>query len=98
MQNSTVNVDIGGNVAGSGYVDGNISNLRLTKGQALYTSNFTPSSSALTTTSQGANESHVKFLAMQSSTVTATTKLPGGTTYETGEGQTAPDISTDNPF
>jgi len=67
MQNSTVNVDIGGNVATSGYVDGQISNLRLTKGQALYTSNFTPSSSALTTTSQGATESNVKFLGLNRS-------------------------------
>ena len=67
MQNSTVNVDIGGNVAGSGYADGQISNLRLTKGQALYTSNFTPSTSPFTTTSQGATASNVKFLGLNKS-------------------------------
>ena len=77
---------------------GNISDVRYTVGQAIYTSNFTKPSAPLTTTSQGANASYVSFLGMQSSTVTATTKLPGGTTYETGEGQSAPDISTDNPF
>ena len=64
MQDVDTNVDIGGNVAGAGYVNGRISNLRLTKGQALYTSNFTPSASQLTTTSQGATASNVKFLGL----------------------------------
>ena len=77
---------------------GNISDVRYTVGQAIYTSNFSRPTAPLTTTSQGANESNVKFLAMQSSTVTATTKKQNGTTYEAGEGQTTPDISTDNPF
>ena len=77
---------------------GNISDVRYTVGQAIYTSNFSRPTAPLTTTSQGANESNVKFLGMQSSTVTATTKKPGSTTYEAGEGQTTPDISTDNPF
>ena len=65
MQDVDTNVDIGGNVAGAGNVNGRISNLRLVKGQALYTSNFTPSSSALTTTSQGATAGNVKFLGLQ---------------------------------
>ena len=77
---------------------GNISDVRYTVGQAIYTSNFSKPTEPLTTTSQGANASKVVFLGMQSSTVTATTKKPGGTTYEAGEGQTTPDISTDNPF
>jgi len=64
MQDVDTDVAIGGNVAGSGYADGLISNLRLTKGQALYTSNFTPSSSQVTTTSQGATASNVKFLGL----------------------------------
>lgn len=47
---------------------GSISNLRITKGQALYTSTFTPSTSPLTTTSQGATASNVSLLTCQSST------------------------------
>jgi len=77
---------------------GHISDVRYTVGQAIYTSNFTKPSATLTTTSQGATASNVKFLAMQSDVVTTVTKKPGGTTYETGEGQSAPSISTDNPF
>ncbi len=48
------------------YYKGFISNLRVTKGQALYTSNFTPATEALTTTSQGATASNVKLLCCQS--------------------------------
>tara|TARA_B100001113_G_C21110472_1_gene622993 strand:- start:45 stop:2609 length:2565 start_codon:yes stop_codon:yes gene_type:complete len=43
---------------------GQISNLRYTVGQALYTSNFTPATSNLTTTSQGASEKNVVFLGL----------------------------------
>ena len=43
---------------------GFISNVRITK-QALYTSTFTPSTSALTTTSQGATENNVIYLGCQ---------------------------------
>ena len=43
-------------------LDGYISNFRITKGQALYTSNFTPSTTPLTTTSQGATADNVKIL------------------------------------
>ena len=57
--------------------DGAISNFRFTKGQVLYTSNFTPSTSSLTTTSQGATASNVSVLGLQSSTtVTAFAKSP----------------------
>jgi len=49
-------------------VDGKISNLRAIKGQALYTSNFTPPTEDLTTTSQGATASNVKLLTCQNST------------------------------
>ena len=94
MQNSTVNVDIGGNVAGSGYVDGNISNLRLTKGQALYTSNFTPSTSALTTTSQGATASNVKFLGLNKSIIHMATVTPNPITIGGGD----PTSSTSDPY
>jgi len=57
--------------------DGSISNFRLTKGQALYTSNFTPSTTPLTTTSQGATASNVSVLGLQhSSLLTSFTKSP----------------------
>ena len=94
MQNSTVNVDIGGNVAGSGYVDGKISNIRLTKGQALYTSNFTPSTSALTTTSQGATASNVKLLCCQKSVVNMAAVTPNPITIGGGD----PTPSTSDPY
>jgi len=45
---------------------GYISNYRLTNGAALYTSGFTPSTSPLTTTSQGASASQVEWLTCQS--------------------------------
>jgi hypothetical protein len=51
-----------------GYFSGYISNLRVIKGQALYTSTFTPSTSPLTTTSQGATASNVSLLTCQSAT------------------------------
>ena len=47
---------------------GYISNMRVTKGQAVYTANFTPSTSPLTTTSQGAISSNVSLLTCQSNT------------------------------
>jgi hypothetical protein len=45
---------------------GYISNVRIIKGSALYTSNFTPSTVPLTTTSQGASSSEVELLTCQS--------------------------------
>ena len=58
---------------------GYLSNLRAVKGQAIYTSNFTPSTTPLTVTSQGATASNVVFLGLQSDTdVTAYTKIASG--------------------
>jgi len=54
--------------------DGYISNMRCVKGQALYTSNFTPSTQPLTLTSQGAIESNVGFLGCQTPIVSAVSK------------------------
>ena len=52
-----------GSTGGRSYIfDGHISNVRVIKGQALYTSNFTPSTTPLTMTSQGATQSNVGFL------------------------------------
>lgn len=50
------------------YHTGSISNVRMVKGQALYTSTFTPSTSPLTTTSQGATAANVSLLTCQSTT------------------------------
>ena len=46
-------------------INGHLSNLRVVKGQALYTANFTPSTVPLTTTSQGANAANVSLLTFQ---------------------------------
>ena len=48
------------------YLNGYISNLRVVKGTAVYTSNFTPSTTPLTTTSQGATAANVSLLTCQS--------------------------------
>lgn len=58
-------------VSGTGYkmYGGYLSNLRIMKGQALYTSVFTPSTTTLTTTSQGANAANVSLLTAQSNRV-----------------------------
>jgi hypothetical protein len=47
-------------------LSGYVSNVRLTVGTALYTGAFTPSTTPLTTTSQGATASQVELLACQS--------------------------------
>ena len=59
---------------------GFISNLRITKGQAIYTSNFTKPSQSLTLTSQGATASNVVLLCCNKGTPsngTGSTKTPG---------------------
>ena len=48
FNNPTSDVTIGGNIVSGGYLNGKISNLRLVKGTALYTSNFTSPTAALT--------------------------------------------------
>ena len=60
--------------------DGKISNVRITIGQALYTSNFTspiPAISPLTNSSQGAISDNVKLLCCGQSTTTGSAVTPG---------------------
>jgi hypothetical protein len=48
FNNVASSLTVGGNIAGAGMWNGFISNLRILKGTALYTSNFTPSTAPLT--------------------------------------------------
>lgn len=59
---------IGQSADGAGYFTGNISNVRVVNGTAIYTSNFTPSG-PITKTSQGATASEVILLILNSSTI-----------------------------
>ena len=84
---------LGGYYSNSYPLTGNISNLRVVKGQALYTSSFTPTYEPLTTTSQGAIASNVKLLCFNNASVTGATVTPGTITAVNN-----PTASTDNPF
>jgi len=83
---------IGNQSFGTDYTDGKISNIRITKGQALYTTSFKVPTEPLTTTSQGATASNVKLLCCNNSSVTGSTVTP---TTISNTGSTA---STDSPF
>ena len=72
---------------------GKVSNVRVVRGQALYTSNFTSPTSALTTTSQGATASNVKLLCCQSSSSIIEADVSPSSIFN--EGTVA---DTDNPF
>ena len=74
-------------------MQGTISNLRIIKGQALYTSNFTVPSSPLTTTSQSATASNVSILCCSDLTVTGSVKT--SSTISVGGG--SPSV-VDGPF
>ena len=65
----TNTITIGRGNDGNNSLNGYISNLRVVKGQALYTSSFTPSTTQLTTTSQGATAGNVSLLTAQSTTI-----------------------------
>jgi hypothetical protein len=82
-----------GSQMGSNNADGAFSNIRITKGQALYTSTFRVPISPLTTTSQGATASNVKLLCCNNSSVTGAT-VSSGTLTTSGD----PTASSDSPF
>ena len=78
IQNGTGPLRIGGGCAGGGNVNGYISQVKVTKGQALYWNNFTPTSSPYSTTSQDSTASNVKLMCCQDGTNHATAaKSPG---------------------
>ncbi len=89
---SSATMSIGGNIASStGEVasTGYISNVRITKGQALYTTTFTPSTTPLTTTSQGATAANVSLLTCQNSTL-IDNSLNAFTIASSGQAQPGP--------
>ena len=88
----------GNNYSGTGSpneygFNGNISNVRITKGQAIYTNSFKPSNEPLTTTTGGATASNVKVICCNNSSITGST-LTSGTISSTN----TPTASTDSPF
>ena len=93
------NLAIGGYYTTGYRLNGNISNFRIVKGQALYTSNFTPTNQPLTTTSQGATASNVKLLCCNKNSNTGKDVGPGiqdhgGTTAQSAHpfGATGPSV------
>ena len=73
--------------------NGNISNVRITKGQAVYTSAFKPSTTPMTTTTGGATASNVKVICCNNSSITGSS-VTSGTITSTN----TPTASTDSPF
>ena len=74
-------------------LQGKLSNFRITWDQVVYTTNFTPSTTPFTTTSQGVTGTNCKMLCCNSATLTNNEGTLG--TLTTGGDPTG---STDNPF
>ena len=91
---SGTTVAIGGYFSTGYLARGDISNFRITKGQALYTSAFKPPTAPLTTTSQGATASNVKLICCNDTSVTGSTVT--GATISVGSG--SPTARTNSPF
>ena len=79
---------IGGSHSNQYYFDGQISNVRIVKGTAVYTSSFRPSYEPLTSIT------NTKLLCCQSSTITAATTIATGS-ITAGD---APNALADSPF
>ena len=77
----------------NGVFNGKISNLRVTVGEPVYTSAFKPSTTPLTTSSQGATASNVKLLCCNNSSTTGST-VTSGTITDNSD----PTASTTSPF
>ena len=73
--------------------NGKISNVRITKGEAVYTAPFNPSNEPLTTTTGGATSSNVKVICCNNSSVTGSS-LTSGTITSTS----SPTASSQSPF
>ena len=76
------------NSAASQWFNGNISNVRIVKGTAVYTSSFRPLTEPLT------NVTNTKLLCCNNSSVTGSTVTPG----TIAPANNTPTASTDNPF
>ena len=87
-------ISIGADANNGNEFPGYISNVRLTKGQALYTNDFKVPTEPLTTTSQGAIASNVKILCCNNSSVEGGTAGTNTPTYTAGD----PVASIDSPF
>ena len=98
MSNNSQMMFIGDSPDTTSRWNGHVSNLRWTVGQALYTSNFTPPTSPLTTTSQGATASNVKLLCCQGSFPWKATKNIFGKISNAPNFSSGAETSTDNPF
>jgi len=72
---------------------GYVSNCRVVKGQAVYTSNFTPSTVPLTTTSQGATAANVSLLTCQNNRF-----VDNSTTSKTISTSGTPSVQRFSPF
>jgi len=92
IRSGTNPVLIGGQCVGAD-CDADISNVRITTGQALYTSSFKPPTTPLTTTSQGATASNVKLLCCNQSTANGYSVSPGAITA-----YNSPIANTFSPF
>ena len=93
--NGVDNFLVGRRGSGGPYFDGEMFGLRVMKGQALYTSSFTVPTSALTTTSQGADASKVTLLCCQTDDVTHSDVSPEASNTLQAFGVTS---SNDTPF
>ena len=95
FNNSNGDLVVGGNAGGGQLYQGRISNLRLNKGQALYTTAFRPPTEPLTTTSQGSTASNVEVLCCQNSSASG---VASGTNAITSTSGTPSSSAAQSPF